>query len=42
MAAGCMIAGLLDNSYWAVAGLSLATIGLYASQRICSHCLRYS
>jgi len=32
MAAGCMIAGLLDNTYWAVAGLSLATIGLYASQ----------
>src|SRR5262249_61880890 len=32
MAAGCLIAGLLDNSYWAVAGLSLATIGLYASQ----------
>ena len=31
MAAGCLIAGLLDNSYWAVAGLSLATIGLYAS-----------
>jgi hypothetical protein len=29
---GCLIAGLLDNSYWAVAGLSLATIGLYASQ----------
>ena len=31
MAAGCLIAGLFDNSYWAVAGLSLATIGLYAS-----------
>ena len=31
MAAGCLIAGLLDNSYWAVVGLSLATIGLYAS-----------
>ena len=31
MAVGCLIAGLLDNSYWAVAGLSLATIGLYAS-----------
>ena len=31
MPAGCLIAGLLDNSYWAVAGLSLATIGLYAS-----------
>ena len=32
MAIGCLIAGLLDNrSYWAVAGLSLATIGLYAS-----------
>jgi MFS transporter, ACS family, tartrate transporter len=28
---GCLIAGLLDNSYWAVVGLSLATIGLYAS-----------
>jgi MFS family permease len=32
MAVGCLIAGLLDNSYWAVVGLSLATIGLYASQ----------
>ena len=32
MAVGCLLAGLLDNSYWAVAGLSLATIGLYASQ----------
>ena len=31
MAVGCLIAGLLDNSYWAVVGLSLATIGLYAS-----------
>jgi MFS transporter, ACS family, tartrate transporter len=31
MAAGCLIAGLFDNNYWAVAGLSLATIGLYAS-----------
>ncbi|MBV8504193.1 MAG: MFS transporter [Alphaproteobacteria bacterium] len=31
MAVGCLIAGLFDNSYWAVAGLSLATIGLYAS-----------
>jgi MFS family permease len=31
MAAGCLITGMLDNSYWAVAGLSLATIGLYAS-----------
>ena len=31
MAIGCVIAGLFDNSYWAVAGLSLATIGLYAS-----------
>ena len=31
MAAGCLIAGLFENSYWAVAGLSLATIGLYAS-----------
>jgi len=31
MAAGCVIAGFFDNSYWAVAGLSLATIGLYAS-----------
>src|SRR5205085_8472978 len=32
MAVGCLMAGLLDNSYWAVVGLSLATIGLYASQ----------
>jgi len=32
MAVGCLIAGLLDNSFWAVVGLSLATIGLYASQ----------
>src|SRR5262249_44099976 len=31
LAAGCLIAGLFDNSYWAVMGLSLATIGLYAS-----------
>src|SRR6202047_5457364 len=31
MAVGCLIAGLLDNSYWAVVGLSLATVGLYAS-----------
>jgi ACS family tartrate transporter-like MFS transporter len=31
MAIGCLVAGLFDNSYWAVAGLSLATIGLYAS-----------
>ena len=31
MAIGCLIAGLFDNSYWAVIGLSLATIGLYAS-----------
>jgi ACS family tartrate transporter-like MFS transporter len=31
MALGCLLAGLFDNSYWAVAGLSLATIGLYAS-----------
>ena len=31
MAVGCLIAGLYDNSYWAVVGLSLATIGLYAS-----------
>jgi ACS family tartrate transporter-like MFS transporter len=31
MPVGCLIAGLLDNSFWAVAGLSLATIGLYAS-----------
>jgi ACS family tartrate transporter-like MFS transporter len=31
MAVGCLIAGLLDNSYWAAVGLSLATIGLYAS-----------
>ena len=31
MAVGCLIAGLVDNSYWAVVGLSLGTIGLYAS-----------
>src|SRR5215467_8393662 len=31
MAIGCLIAGLFDSSYWAVVGLSLATIGLYAS-----------
>jgi ACS family tartrate transporter-like MFS transporter len=31
MAIGCLVAGLFDSSYWAVAGLSLATIGLYAS-----------
>src|SRR5438874_2966280 len=32
MAVGCLIAGLVGNTYWAVLGLSLATIGLYASQ----------
>src|SRR6267143_931367 len=31
MALGCLIAGLLGASYWSVLGLSLATIGLYAS-----------
>jgi ACS family tartrate transporter-like MFS transporter len=31
MAAGCLFAGLVGNTYWAVLGLSLATIGLYAS-----------
>ena len=31
MAAGCLVAGLVGNTYWAVLGLSLATIGLYAS-----------
>jgi MFS transporter, ACS family, tartrate transporter len=31
MALGCLVAGLFDNSYWSVLGLSLATIGLYAS-----------
>jgi ACS family tartrate transporter-like MFS transporter len=31
MALGCLIAGLLGTSYWSVLGLSLATIGLYAS-----------
>jgi ACS family tartrate transporter-like MFS transporter len=32
MAVGCLIAGLVGNTYWAVLGLSVATIGLYASQ----------
>ena len=32
MAVGCLIAGLVGNTYWAVLGLSIATIGLYASQ----------
>jgi ACS family tartrate transporter-like MFS transporter len=32
MALGCLIAGLVGNTYWAVLGLSIATIGLYASQ----------
>src|SRR5260370_9722258 len=31
MAAGCLFAGLVGNAYWAVLGLSLATVGLYAS-----------
>jgi MFS transporter, ACS family, tartrate transporter len=31
MALGCLLAGLLGASYWSVLGLSLATIGLYAS-----------
>jgi ACS family tartrate transporter-like MFS transporter len=31
MAVGCLIAGLVGNTYWAVLGLSIATIGLYAS-----------
>src|SRR5260370_9075775 len=31
MAAGCLFAGLVGNTYWAVLGLSLATVGLYAS-----------
>ena len=31
MAIGCLVAGFFDSSYWAVVGLSLATIGLYAS-----------
>ena len=31
MALGCLLAGLLGTSYWSVLGLSLATIGLYAS-----------
>jgi ACS family tartrate transporter-like MFS transporter len=31
MAVGCLIAGLVGNTYWAVLGLSLATVGLYAS-----------
>src|ERR1700732_703010 len=31
MAAGCLSAGLVGNTYWAVLGLSLATVGLYAS-----------
>jgi len=31
MAIGCLVAGFFDTSYWAVVGLSLATIGLYAS-----------
>jgi ACS family tartrate transporter-like MFS transporter len=31
MALGCLVAGLLGTSYWSVLGLSLATIGLYAS-----------
>jgi ACS family tartrate transporter-like MFS transporter len=31
MAVGCLAAGLLGNSYLSVLGLSLATIGLYAS-----------
>jgi ACS family tartrate transporter-like MFS transporter len=32
MAVGCLIAGLVGTTYWAVLGLSVATIGLYASQ----------
>jgi hypothetical protein len=32
MAVGCLLAGLVGNTYWAVLGLSVATIGLYASQ----------
>ena len=31
MGLGCMIAALLTGSYWSVLGLSLITIGLYAS-----------
>src|SRR5271166_4253513 len=31
MALGCVLAGLLGTSYWSVLGLSLATVGLYAS-----------
>ena len=31
MALGCLLAGLLGASYWSILGLSLATIGLYAS-----------
>jgi len=31
MALGCLLAGLLGASYWSIVGLSLATVGLYAS-----------
>ena len=31
MALGCILAGLLRGSYWSIVGLSLITIGLYAS-----------
>jgi ACS family tartrate transporter-like MFS transporter len=31
MGLGCALAGYCGASYWSVAGLSLATIGLYAS-----------
>ena len=42
MGLGCILAGYCGASYWSVLGLSMATIGLYASNAHYSRCRRCS